>query len=871
MKLTAIRLRNVKKFGAEGLAVEGIANGLSILSAPNEFGKSTLFDAVRVLLLQKHSAKNKDTKALEPLSRSGAPEIEIDVEDGAKRYRIWKRFLSVPKAQVVDLDTGDIVAQDGAADEWVLALIGADTDKYGPVGLLWVEQGTSMSQPEGGENLLSSLLEAEVGTLVGGDRARTYLQRCRDELGSLITSTGKPKTGGAFKSAADAFEEASQKLKDLKDKAASADQLATTLQQTEQKLKSLSDPEEIRRREEALQEAEMAYQAASQSASELAVMEADVATKRREAEDGAQLLKNRNELEAAVAAAEQSCSQAQARVDEFTSKSAEIKTELDTARTHAETAKKAYTDARSAQKVVNAHNTANTAWEKHQKLSQNLDRAREIRTELSEISTKLASNKVTDRVQQQISELAREHDKCQARLDAARPLLRPFLTDTGRASVTIDGQPPEADQMRIAGTTEIALGGFGRIEIETPDPGDALQAFRKTKADLDRALESADCATLEAVSAKAVVRRKLEQNKSILSRELGDIARDGVEHLAEEVAELKAQIPQDFDPEAAQPEEPGNLDQLERERDDKVAAVSRLEHSQAGIREKLAELNADLSHSARQLEDALVAAGPRKGWESVKSELKSKADQTQKVAKEALAVFEQQRDAAPDLATAKLTRDRLRQAKENAAEQLSNARANRERLLGELRGQEAEGIGEQVAEAEAIYEFNQRRVEKLERQIEAMQLLETTLESCQSRLQEAYFKPVQEELQPLLQIVLGNNDIVLSEAYQAEKLRRGDYSETIDMLSGGTREQIAVLTRLAFGRLMARQEKPAPVFLDDALVYCDDDRLGAMFDALHDASHDVQCIVLTCHQRAFSDIGGTQLEPSPWPATANSS
>ena len=95
-------------------------------------------------------------------------------------------------------------------------------------------------------------------------------------------------------------------------------------------------------------------------------------------------------------------------------------------------------------------------------------------------------------------------------------------------------------------------------------------------------------------------------------------------------------------------------------------------------------------------------------------------------------------------------------------------------------------------------------------------------------------------------------------------MRRGDYNETVDMLSGGTREQIAVLTRLAFGRLMARQDKPAPVFLDDALVYCDDDRLGAMFNALHAASNDVQCIVLTCHERAFGEIGGTQLSPGKW-------
>ncbi len=47
------------------------------------------------------------------------------------------------------------------------------------------------------------------------------------------------------------------------------------------------------------------------------------------------------------------------------------------------------------------------------------------------------------------------------------------------------------------------------------------------------------------------------------------------------------------------------------------------------------------------------------------------------------------------------------------------------------------------------------------------------------------------------------------------------------------REQLSVLTRLAFARLLARDGRPAPVILDDALVYSDDDRIERMFDALH--------------------------------------
>jgi uncharacterized protein YhaN len=43
----------------------------------------------------------------------------------------------------------------------------------------------------------------------------------------------------------------------------------------------------------------------------------------------------------------------------------------------------------------------------------------------------------------------------------------------------------------------------------------------------------------------------------------------------------------------------------------------------------------------------------------------------------------------------------------------------------------------------------------------------------------------------------------------------------------GTREQLAVLTRLGFVDLLREQGQPAAVVLDDALVYADDSRSRA--------------------------------------------
>ncbi len=86
-----------------------------------------------------------------------------------------------------------------------------------------------------------------------------------------------------------------------------------------------------------------------------------------------------------------------------------------------------------------------------------------------------------------------------------------------------------------------------------------------------------------------------------------------------------------------------------------------------------------------------------------------------------------------------------------------------------------------------------------------------------------------------------------------------DRSELFGRLSDGTQEQIAVLVRLAMGAMLAEKGAIVPVILDDALVYCDDDRIKLMFDALVRAGKHQQIVVLTCRLRAFGALGGNTL------------
>ena len=72
----------------------------------------------------------------------------------------------------------------------------------------------------------------------------------------------------------------------------------------------------------------------------------------------------------------------------------------------------------------------------------------------------------------------------------------------------------------------------------------------------------------------------------------------------------------------------------------------------------------------------------------------------------------------------------------------------------------------------------------------------------------------------------------------------------------GTREQVAVITRLALADILRTTNEPSVVILDDALVNTDEARLQRMHLVLRKAAENLQVLVMTCRERDFHDIGG---------------
>ncbi|MFD1474333.1 AAA family ATPase, partial [Ancylobacter polymorphus] len=268
MKISALRLFNVKRFAGRGVAIEGIGDGVNVLCAVNEFGKSTSFEALHALFFQPHSGTPGDVQRLRPYS-GGSPLVEADISTGAGRYRLTKQYYGGRFARVTDLATGRLLAQADEAEAFIAGLIRGGT--AGPAGLLWVRQGLtgiekrSKSEEDSEKQVRASLLESvqgEVEAVTGGRRMAEIMAATQAALADLVTATGRPKAGGRYAAALDARDALIEQEQRL---AADVLALREALEVRAQALKRLAEleqQEERQARHRAVESAQAAFDAA---------------------------------------------------------------------------------------------------------------------------------------------------------------------------------------------------------------------------------------------------------------------------------------------------------------------------------------------------------------------------------------------------------------------------------------------------------------------------------------------------------------------------------------------------------------------------------------------------------------------------------
>ncbi|MBK9573065.1 MAG: hypothetical protein IPO43_10175 [Rhodoferax sp.] len=207
--------------------------------------------------------------------------------------------------------------------------------------------------------------------------------------------------------------------------------------------------------------------------------------------------------------------------------------------------------------------------------------------------------------------------------------------------------------------------------------------------------------------------------------------------------------------------------------------------------------------------------------------------------------------ARPDILAQDI--ERFKRSAEQSDKQFRERSTSITVLRAKLEEAGAQGLEEKRAELAVRCDGAARRVKELKLRAEALDLLVNLLDAKRQALTRRLQAPLQKHMQRYLQLLFPQATLEISEDMTPGRLTRpgtrGQESGDCEAMSFGAREQIGVISRLAYADLLKEAGRPTLIILDDALVHSDDQRLEQMKRVLFDASQRHQVLLFTCPRR----------------------
>jgi DNA repair exonuclease SbcCD ATPase subunit len=878
--LAELEVENVRRFeGRWRLA--GLGPGLNLLAAPNEAGKSTLLAAIqaaifRTVTFEKRTAQSALFAELAHRdSEQAAVALAVATSDGT--FCLKRTFRKRG-------DGVELIRPDGTrlraseAEAGIRQLFGADPDRHGVWGALWVEQTRSILPPaldEAGKKTLRDTVSAQAAIVTGERGAAALIADIERELEPLVTPKDRlPRTGGRWRRARDERDTAQARLLELEQRLHETEALAEELAE----LRERARRQEEDRLEEALKNR---VETLRGQAGELRI----AAERRQHAERQAASA-------TALAAAAGDKVRARQRLSDALAGRAEAIVELERhateAKVKAEAAQRRYAMAVAAHEGARA--ALNAAIARRERIRATLNaaelvaRVEALRAALSEAHHVAAEAEASESAR---DTLAIGPDTMRRLRDLADEVVRASATLTEVApnviiEVARDGVVQADDETLPAGTRRrvveapIAIVVPGVVRIEIAPPGARLARAGTARAALADALAAVGVQSVEEAE-HALVRREAAAEKAVALRI--DLARVVARAGAADVAELASRL---AEAEAELATQMTALDVTVVPGQDAMAADASV------VANEVEAARTRLTQSEAELDQARTASEAANGRTTECAARLGAETEALRREKETLAA---ERAAEPDAALADRARDLSQQAERlrtDAAalpeadestltaldaeitavgQQISEASARREadiRRTGEIEGSLAQlgarGLAEELAAAQLVHDAAARRARQEEDRVCALLLLRDVLNAEIAQARADYLPALERHAEQFVRRLFPDANLGMDLAgLRPARLGRNDGPFDLARLSIGTQEQIAILVRLAFARLLGDRGLPVFLILDDALAYADEERLAALAALLQQEAQAVQIIVLSCREGTFGGVEANRL------------
>lgn len=865
MKLTRVRLEQVRQF-RDPLEIDQLEDGLNIFTGPNESGKSTIARAIRAAFFERYRTKSVDD--LIPWGDSAAaPHVELDFEIGGKPYALSKTFI---KSVRCNLYAGSRVLDGEEAENHLAALLGfqfagrgeSKPEHWGIPGLLWVEQGTGQDVHAAvghAVDHIRSVLQGALGDVAssGGDE---ILERISSERGLLLTGGGKPRG---------AYEESLKRRAALFEEIEHLDRLIEEYQQQVDRLAHLLEEhahDEASRPWATLRaQQKQAEEARERLRSVERALEED---RRRLSQAGGTLkllqdsLSEREARERDLQQRSSALSDLQQRLDKAKSQSEELKARKEEALATLQHAKEASRWSKNEAESVRLLDQAMELRAKKETLESQVAACEDLTRQAAGLRVTLGALQMDPKVLEELRGKKRALRENAIREEAAATLLEFDLLPG--AALSLDGVVIEGRvEHRVIKASEIQIPEVGHIRV-APGGGD-LEALALTRSDLE--------ATIQGLLSRLGVRSldeaeerflKLQQAQSQLKeleRDLVRMAPQGLDALRASLEDCSARLRILEETVGRMPalpegtkvlsmEEAGTqLDQTQRIYDDVSEQLQKTDIRSAST---LAELEA-AQKEVQRLQGALSDPEEARRLQETRARLVETRAEIEVLSGQIGCQQAELEQARPDILDQDI--ERYRKSADLAQGKYDTRKVEIVRLQAQLQEAGAQGLEEQRGELSIQLEQEERRVAELGRRAKALDLLKDMLEAKRHALTKRLQAPLQKHLNNYLRLMFPGASIVIDDDLSPGALLRGGTTSTFDALSFGAREQMGLISRLAYADLLKEAGRPTLILLDDVLVHSDTGRLQAMKRVITDAATRHQVLLFTCHPEDWADMG----------------
>ncbi len=872
MKLHRLTLTNYR--GITHRDIEFPDHGIVIVSGANEIGKTSMLEALDLLLEAKDRSNKKEVKQVKPTHADVGAEVTAEISTGPYRFVYRKRFHKRAETELTLLAPRREQLTGDEAHDRVRAMLAETVDLD-----LWQAQRVLQSAPTSaadlsGCNALSRALDvaagevddaADQGSGNGGDVDTLLIDRIDAEYRRYFTSTGRPT--GEWSAATNKLRATDEELARCAAAIAEVDEAVRSHTRLTAELAALAA--ESAQATERLTLARTAAQSVATVSGELdqATVVADAA----------------RSTHAASLAALNERRRARADIDERTAAitvlqaaSEEAATELANAGEVQVAAEQEAVQARSALEASQVRvDAARSAVQRladrdqAERLTSRITAIEGHQRDLDSAQRDLATITLTDQLMQSIDAAAGVVNSASAAAEQACAHVE--LVTATDLELLIGGEPVTLPaggtwSAALSGPTGVEVPGVLSVQVTPGAPAATTAAALDTaQAALSAALQQAGVADIAAARVLDEQRRGLLNAVERLRGILDAVTVDGdVDDLRSRLSELRSDLP--ADPATDGPLEPAALREeldaataahqqavRDSETQRKVAEEAAKLLAESGVRgarakEKLEAAQAELALAG----DRLAAQRGNAGDDQLAVGAEADAEVSAKAQALVARLSDELAHHQPELVATEL--ESAERAAVGVQQRHDQAAAALREVAIQLKLFGTEGRKGRLDAAETEHQHASGEFQRVQRRARAAQLLRTVVGKHRHAMRLRYVDPFRGEVERLGRLVFGESfevdvDSDLRIGHRTLLGRTVPY----ESLSGGAKEQLGIVGRLA-GAAMVAKEDSVPVVIDDALGFTDAERLTKMAEVFDAVASDSQVIILTCSPQRYAGV-----------------